>query len=397
MSPQPLLRCTGCETRYDVGGRAPGKRVRCPRCRTVLTVPDPAAVSAAVQQSDTARTASDRLRRAKGPTCARHRRRQTTRRCAHCSDFICPECQAEPPVEHFCAKCAKNRGLGGALPLDFGLGATLGLALRGMFGSLFRGAVWNVVATLLAVAVFALPILISVKAFDEVYEGPGAATSVGPEALAGVALILIVGTFLTQYAVLVPAGCSVFVDMAIRGRRPAFGAAMKEAFGRVLRNAVSLFVVLLVQVLLFVLYLLLVLAAAYWVRAASEPLAILVFLLGAGAGFFALVTGLGLAVPVVMLEERSGTAALGRAWELVSQQPWSVASLILAWCVFYGVYSIAVYVAAEAGTAALGSFVAGAAVPVILVNAFVDVAWPALLVAMYHGLAAEDAGVVGRR
>ena len=57
-----FLRCSGCETGYDVSRREPGKKVRCPRCSTVLVVPEADEVGESV-------TASSRLRRARGASC----------------------------------------------------------------------------------------------------------------------------------------------------------------------------------------------------------------------------------------------------------------------------------------------------------------------------------------
>ena len=35
-----LMECSGCSTAYDVSKRKPGKKVRCPRCKTVMVVPE---------------------------------------------------------------------------------------------------------------------------------------------------------------------------------------------------------------------------------------------------------------------------------------------------------------------------------------------------------------------
>ncbi|MCA8922077.1 MAG: hypothetical protein KDD82_09725, partial [Planctomycetes bacterium] len=60
-----LLTCSGCSTRYDVRLRAPGERVRCPRCETELVVP---------AREDSVVRDSGRLRLAKGPVCVNHPR-----------------------------------------------------------------------------------------------------------------------------------------------------------------------------------------------------------------------------------------------------------------------------------------------------------------------------------
>ena len=98
-------------------------------------------------------------------------------------------------------------------------------------------------------------------------------------------------------------------------------------------------------------------------------------------------TALGLATPIVMLEERGAIQALSRAWSL-SRTQLPVVGLIL---LEYGL----VYLFAALLLAVLGHLI-GAPPLIVLLAHILDVLWPALLVAIYHGLAAEEAEVLGR-
>ena len=116
-----------------------------------------------------------------------------------------------------------------------------------------------------------------------------------------------------------------------------------------------------------------------WLRLAIPVLAALLTLLF-GAGLFA---ALGLAVPVCLLEEREAIDSLGRAWALSQQRFFPLVGLIVTYYVV-GWILVAPFLALNwpLEAAVLGQLL-----------------WlfqPALLVAAYHGLSAEAAGVLGR-
>jgi hypothetical protein len=375
------LRCSGCDTRYDVSRRKPGKRVRCPRCQTVMRVPEPGE-----GPSDPV-TSSDILRRSKGPTCLAHKKERGVARCRDCRSWMCRGCQAPAPVSHYCERCADRRELAGALPLDFGVVPTTLLAVRAFAGSVLRCALWNFVSILATFTVFAVPIALGVYFFRE-HEAANSVSAMR-EIWAGIALGGISGAWVTYYGLLVPAGCSLFVDAAIRGQKPSLGSAFGTATRRLIRNAGSLFLVLLLLILLYLPFSVLLLAGGFYVDQAAGPLAaVLLIAVGLLLGFFALMTTLGLAVPVVVLEERSATEALTRAWSLASDRLPEIGLLVLGFAIAYGGWCV---VDAQA-IGALGR--AGA--PLVLLTVVVDAVWPALLTAIYHGLAADDGAVLGR-
>lgn len=381
---QPLLvSCPGCDTQYDVSRRAPGKRMRCPRCRGVVVVPErqPNAPPAQPQV-----TASSRLRRARGPACAAHPRRTAEGRCAGCGAHACQACWAPAPVDHFCARCAAERQLGGALPIDFGLLATPRLATRAMLASLGRLVGWTAFSVLATFTVFALPIVLSFFAFKLTYEGEPTWLT---DLLAATFFASSAGMVLTHFLFLVPSGCAVFLDHAIRGRRPPLGAAFREAWWRFVGSAPRLFGVLVVVALLFLPYAVLVLGAAWVINVGVGPLpATLLALAGLSLGLLPIFTVLGLAVPVVVLEERSAHAALARAWELVRGHLLTFGLLVVAYFVV---------VAVVGGVLGLLGALTGLQVPLGVLSQLIDVLlWPSLLVAAYHGLSAEQAGVPGR-
>ncbi|MCO5166008.1 MAG: zinc-ribbon domain-containing protein [Planctomycetes bacterium] len=383
MSQPVLVSCPGCDTQYDVSRREPGRRMRCPRCRGVVVVPERKPEASASPQV----TASSRLRRARGPACARHPRRTAEGRCAGCGAHACAACWAPAPVDHFCARCAEERHLGGALPIDFGLLATPRLAMTAMLGSLGRLVGWTAFSVLATFTVFALPIVLSGLAFQVTYDGQATWLT---DLLAAVFVAASVGMLLTHFLFLVPAGCAVFLDHAIRGRRLPLGEAFREAWWRFLASAPRLLGVLVVVALLFLPFAVLVLGAAWVVNAGAGPLpALLLVLGGLSVGLLPIFTVLGLAVPVVVLEERSAHAALARAWELVRGHLASFGLLVVAYFV--------VVVVLGSVLGAVGA-VTGLRVPLGVLSQLIDVLlWPSLLVAAYHGLSAEQAGVLGRK
>lgn len=376
-----LLQCNGCEARYDVGGREPGQRVRCPRCRAVLVVPE--------RSPGEDVTASQRLRRAQGPVCRRHPRVRASRRCEECGERVCARCAAPDPLDHLCASCAREAGLGGAIPLDFGFLAVWARAAA-VFGRTFpRLVAWNILASLSAAGLCAIPGLVGAFILD----GAGGLPALQTNATAQLGGSLVVGALVLYWVsvnfLLLPAGCALFVDQELRRSPLPFGVAFARTVRRVARNAGALFAVFLVYVLLTLLLLLpglvLFFASALSVGPSSPlPIGLLASELGLGLLFVA--AGLGLAVPVVVLEERGAFQALGRAWQLAAPRFWELCVLFASYALLYALAT------------ALASALARATLPLLglLLSGVLDLFWPALLVTAYHGLAAEDAGVLGR-
>lgn len=377
---QPLLvSCPGCDTQYDVSRRAPGKRLRCPRCRETVVVPE-----RATDAPEPRLTASSRMRRTRGPACTVHPKRTAEGRCAGCAAQVCEACWAPAPVDHFCARCAQERGLEGALPVDFGLLATPALAMRALLSALGRLVLWTGFSILTVFLVFSIPLVLLVALF-KLTPQEGWVADLLAAGVFGCAL----GMLVTHFLFLVPSGCAVFLDHAIRGRRPPLVDAFGEAWRRFVGNAPRLLGVLVVVALLYLPYLILVLGAAWFINGASSPAAALFLIVMLPVGFFPILTALGLAVPVVILEERSAHAALARSWELVRRHLPAFAALVA------GYYVVVAVLGSVLG--AVGG-VTGLGVPIGVVSQLIDVLlWPSLLVAAYHGLSAENVGVLGRK
>ncbi|MEZ0230918.1 MAG: hypothetical protein ACAI25_20030, partial [Planctomycetota bacterium] len=135
------LLCT-CGKSYDVSTRAPGARVRCRACQAVLTVPEARKLDAA------ARTASERLRRARGEPCPRHPKALALDPCERCQRWMCETCRAKAPSSHLCRDCAPEVGATQAIPLDFGLLATPAIGARLIGRALPRVFSLNLVANI---------------------------------------------------------------------------------------------------------------------------------------------------------------------------------------------------------------------------------------------------------
>ncbi len=382
-----LLACDGCDTRYDVSGRGPGKRVRCPKCRTVMVVPDD------LDENDDT-TTSTRLRRARGKTCARHRKTVAEAVCQLCKAPMCARrCQSQPPIDHACRDCATLLGLEPALPIDLGLFATYRLAFSAFFPSLGRVIVWSLLASLVSFVVCGIPALLGWMTYHDA-GGDTLVGMLGGSLYAGsIATLWVLVEFL-----LLPAGCAVLIDDAIRKRTDSFYDAFQRAFRRVIRNAGALGLVFVIYTLLTLLLALLaavvfyVLAQATGLRIDSTgtphgPLvALAAFPLILGVGLTFLAASLGLAVPVVILEQRPAFDALGRAWELSQQRFAQVVGIVVVFAIGYAIAAMIAFWIGSVTFAAIG----------ILLSRVLDLFWPALLVATYHGLSAEYCGVLGR-
>ena len=366
------LVCEGCGTGYDVSRREPGSRVRCPKCRTVLEVPERSGPQLPV-------TSSARLRRAQGAPCARHPRAIARSRCQRCRDAVCAACCAPEPVERYCARCAVELGLGGALPLDVGVATTYLQASSVFARSFLRILSWWLVATLAAFTLCALPIVVGALLVQ------GAESNVGQT----FGQVIVAGSFVfgvvLHELVLLPAGCALVIDQVLRRQQVGFLETFRRTAARLLHNSGALLALLFVYALLAVLLLFPGVIggfAAY--QATDDPRAFFGVLLVEGAlALLLLAATLGFAIPAVILEERPAFEALGRSWELARQRFGTVCAIL----VIYGAVQVGV------GLVALkwpGFLLAG-------VSRVLDLFWPALLVTLYHGLVAEDARVLGRR
>lgn len=341
-------------------------------------------------------SSSSRLRRAKGPTCREHPRELAATRCRGCGADVCARCRGEAPVDHFCRQCAGERALAGALPVDFGLVSTPLRALQITWRSLPRMLAWNL-AGLMATALVFLPLIaLAFAGWDP--NAPSAAVdlwaAVKSQLLAGLVIGGALAALVTYYLLLVPAGCSVFLDAALRGRQLGFGAAFRDAWQRVSRTGPSLVAVWLLLILGGLAALMPGLALAYGVDAAlgTGP-ATGVLLVSAGVTVLAFLGAIGVAVPVVVLEERPALEAIGRAWALARPRLGEVILLVLGYLLLHGAFTTMVW-KIQPALADPGDVV----IPGLLVvcGHVVDLIWPALLVTAYHGLAAEEAGVLGR-
>jgi hypothetical protein len=268
------------------------------------------------------------------------------------------------------------------LKVDFGFFVTLRLALSGFRGSFGRLSAWTILAGVSAAVVCALPILLGMANYVRYGVQAWQGLAGGTIALIGLLVLVVSWAFL-----LTPAGGAVLVDHSLRDDELPFGEAMGRAAMAVLFRSTSLSAIFAVYLALVTLFVLPGLAAFYWLfHLTGSELLPTIFLAGeVGVGLVFLVATLGLAVPVCLLEDVSAGPALARSWALSSQGLSSMAGLS---ALYVGVGFVAHVPFALAGLGNLGwmaSFTVGA------------LFLPALLVAAYHGLAAEDARILGRQ
>ncbi len=385
------LLCT-CGKSYEVSTRPPGSKVKCRVCETVLTVP-------AERAHDPARSASERLRRARGEPCARHPKALGVDPCERCGRWMCSACRAPAPSTHLCTDCAPAVGATSAIALDFGLLATTLVAGR----IAWRALPWVILLNLLATAakwLIVIPFAVVAYATASSFQGHAEHTTGDVILVFGAyaACVLVIGLF---DAMLIPAADVVLFDRALRdwhgGKDGMFekypagvGASLKSAFGRAWSRKGNLILTyaLLVSAVLGGLLVLLPFVLAY--KLTDEPDTIRAGVLLGIPITGAILGAFGLSIPAVILEHRSATEAFGRAWTLARLRPW-VAT----------VYGTVFVMLGMIVTNRLGEFQAQLGYPGLvlsLVIAFVaDIAWPAVLVAAYHGLVAEEARLVGRR
>ena len=192
--------------------------------------------------------------------------------------------------------------------------------------------------------------------------------------------------------VLIPAADILLFDHVLReqsGEEGPLGVgdtirtAVRRAWER--KGSLALTFLLLVAAAIGCLVVLLPFVLAYQLAEEAEVIyAGLVFaipVVGAALGAF------GLAIPAVVLEHRSAPAAFGRAYNLARLRP-AIATAFGTTFVFLGAFLFYRMVQFEQ---------AWGLIPSLVIAFFADIAWPALLVAAYHGLVAEEARLVGRR
>tara|TARA_B100000965_G_scaffold234453_1_gene196381 strand:- start:579 stop:1460 length:882 start_codon:yes stop_codon:yes gene_type:complete len=272
------------------------------------------------------------------------------------------------------------------LKVDFGFFVTLRLAGQGFWRSLPRVLTWSLLSTISAGVICALPILLGLANYYR--NTQGGETSTAGLVGGSVALLAMLLWWVGSGFVLAPAGGVVLVDQELREDEAGWSEALGRAMVAVLNQAGSLVVIFTIYLALVTLIVLPGLVGCYAVFKVSGDNRLLaaVFLAGeVGIGLTFLIATLGLAIPVCLLEEAGPGEALGRSWQLSTLGLGSMAGLA-------GVYvtaSLLFTILLEA--IGLGwLFEVGAS---FVFSLFL----PALLVAAYQGLAAEDAEVLGRK
>jgi hypothetical protein len=380
-----FVTCSSCDARYDVASREAGQRVLCRRCGKPITVPP---APAATDTKARSRTASERLLRAHGMACDRHARTLAVSVCERCGRPCCPRCLAAEPHAHLCSVCAEIAHVRPVLPVDWGVAPVLGNALRAWLSGLGpRILAYNalVIATVTTLFwYYAMVPLFVLKEHIETTADDGM-RDFWVAVLRAVGLVIILSAT-ALLGVLSSGGNATFLDGALRGERVTLGHAIYRCVHRAPSIAVAWGLVLLALMApFFAVEIPFVLVAAAmgksWISYVGLALYAPVAL--------AILSSVVLAGPVAILEDRSGARAVGRAIELTRGHRGSIAALLL-------LFSL-VWALCAAGTAFLGGRPQPIAVAVaLLVSILIDVGWSALLVAAYHGLAAEKLDLVGR-
>lgn len=382
----PVFVSCACGARYDVSSREEGQRVRCRRCGVAIVVP---AGRARPGGGAPSRTASERLLRAHGTACDGHSRSLAVAVCERCGRAACQRCLAPEPCSHLCEVCAEIAQVRPVLPVDWGIGAVLGNALRAWGRALGpRIVLYNLLAFATVITLFCCamgPLLIVRAHVDAAVDDLSMrAFWVAVLRAAGCVVILATGALL---AVLSSGGNATFLDGALRGETITLGHAIYRCVRRAPSIAVAWGLVVLALVApLFAIEVPFVAAAAVtgktWLAFAGlvpyAPIALVVL------------SSVVLAGPVAILEDRSGARAVGRAIELARGHRGSMAALLVIFSIVWG--------AVTAGTSLLGgaafqpvAFAISLAIAILL-----DIGWSSLLVAAYHGLAAGKLGLIGR-
>jgi hypothetical protein len=277
------------------------------------------------------------------------------------------------------------------MPLDFGLVATPEIAARLLWRSLPWVFVFNLLAHGVELALLGL-VLVATR-----FVPAGAAASPRPPAeLATVIALMTVAALVVSLfeVVLIPAADVVIFDRVLRdygpsaeGLPPTFGAMLGSAAHRAWEHKGALVVAyLLILAAMFGSVLVLLPFVLAWYLT-GEPLAVFFGIVVALPVAGATLGSFGLSIPATILEHRSAPQAFGRAWNLARLRPWAST----AFGIVFVVLGVLVSYRNEQLEMRWGLL------PALAVTFFADMAWPALLVAAYHGLVAEEAKLVGRR
>lgn len=264
------------------------------------------------------------------------------------------------------------------LKVDFGFFVTLGAAARVYARTFFRTAAWALFSFVSALVVCALPFGLGYVNYHRYGGDTWQGLFAGSVAVLSMLAFHVLSTF-----VLSPSGSVVLCDQTMREEQGGFGESLGRAAAAVAVNAGSLALLFLVYVLLLALFLLPGLVLFYLLYERSPAGALLaLFGFGAIGTLFLLATSL-LALPALLLEERGASHALVRSWEL--SRPGFGALAAMA-----GVFICAL------GLLPLPFKLLGSNLLAALTYEGVVLFLPALMAAAYHGLAAEDARLLGR-
>lgn len=264
-----------------------------------------------------------------------------------------------------------------ALKVDFGYFVTIQAAAKIYGASFFRLVAWALISVISAAVVCALPIglgLANYRLHGDAWQG----LLGGVIAVIGFVVYYVLSNFL-----LMPAGCVILCDQAIHEERATFSEALGRAVAGVAVHAGSLCALFLVYTFLLLLFLFPGLLLAFWLFQIS-PVAAALALIGFAllGSVFILVTSM-LALPALLLEEEGTSSAMVRSWQLSTQGLGALVGIALTF--------LFVQASISAPFQAMGVAWIG-----VMVHAALGLFLPALMVAAYHGLAAEDARLVGR-
>jgi hypothetical protein len=199
--------------------------------------------------------------------------------------------------------------------------------------------------------------------------------------------------------VLIPAADIVILDARLRHSTEGFleqlGALPRRGAGHtgpLLMTYAFLVLLVLTAGLVFLPFLLL--ASLTSTKALVEVgFVVMAVAVGAALGIF------GLALPAVILERRTATEAIDRAWRLARLRPVAAGTLgaavvVVGLLLEFGLSTFSAGVLQGSGGSTSGQLVAFTCT--LLAPVFLDMAWSSILVTAYHGLVAEEAEVVGR-
>ncbi|MBI3723335.1 hypothetical protein HY251_05190 [bacterium] len=382
------LACS-CGKEYSVRDRAPGTRVRCRACQAVLVVPEP-------RSSPAVRNASERLRQERAEVCIRHPKNPAVHACSLCALPICASCVASP-ASHLCRPCAARVGTTEAVRVPIGAFGTSLVVARTLRRAFLRLLVLNVLLRAFNLVALVGILILAYFAAGWVpnhHPVPGSFEDIRWKTtgvLTVAAIVLVLGLV---SAVLIPAADIHILDGAVREKeRPFFEdivAAVRRAWRRkwaLLWTYCMLLGAAIPPLLAFAPF---GFGAVLLDSKRAFALGIVVTLPMLGVSFAVF----GLALPAVVLEHRSGASALLRAWALARRRLLLTCALGAGFVVAFlvaGALLEQVRFAFASTRTQVGDFLDRVAGGLGLL-AF-DLAWPSLLVSLYHGLVADEEGL----